>query len=207
MESTEEHKNNNLFKYLMVGFFAFFVGTSLFLIMNRQKEQPVQDNANQEAVNTIKQDSLTIPSAQEQESSEEYNLTLKTDAVQVKQGTIINVDLYADSKLKNVVGYDIILKYDPLAFDYLKVEPILPDFRIYNYRKDNYLTLTATRDLQSSPAPFSNVKLASLLFEAKKSGNYTFSVEPAFEQSKTDFITDNTEVLSPGLSTLTVDVK
>lgn len=209
--NTENTGKSKIFIYLLVGFFAFFIGTSIFLILNKQKEQAAASGGNtntttdQGAVNTIKQDTLTFPSNEKEES--EYSLTLKTEAEQVSVGTVINVDIYANSNLKNVVGYDFVLKYDPLTFDYMKIEPILPDFRIYHYKKDNYLTFTSTRDLQSSPAPFNDVKIASIFFEAKKAGNSSFSLEPSYDKSKTDFITDSTEVLIPALNEFSIDVK
>ncbi len=201
MENTEN--NNNVFKYLLAIFFAVFVGTSLFLIVNNKKKAPVSEVNN--TVNTLKQQELVIPTSAPTEAS----LSLQSDLPdnQTTVSTQFSLNLVADSMGKNIVGYDVVLFYDPLNFEFIEARSTLSDYKIFSYKKGNFLTLTALKNLDSQASPLSKVQITTLVFQPKKIGQYNFSLRRSNDNDKTDLITDKTEILVPVLNEVTIDVK
>jgi len=187
---------NKIFIYLLVVFFAFFVGTSIFLILN-SKKQPQE----KEKVATT----VIIPTVKPTQGS--LNLQLEKEETSVSTDKELIIDLVADSNEKNIVGYDLVLSYDPLAFDFVKATSDLDNFKIYPYKRDGYLSFLATKTFQSQTSSvFTQTKIASLVFKPIKAGKFLFSLEPLMGKDKTDLVTDKTEVLNPKLNELEIEV-
>ena len=210
---------NKIFKYLLVVFFAVFIGTGLFLLMsNRTKTSKekistvrVEDTENSKTdfpsestaviPTTAPTTSLTITTG---------SMSLESDLpnAQMKVGDMVELSLFADSMGKNIVGYDVVIYYDSLAFDFLRGLSSLPDYNIFTYKKGRYFTITGLKTLQSSPSPMTKAgKLATLTFKSTKPGKFEFSLKPSNDKDKTDLITDKTETLIPALNKVMVEVK
>ena len=201
----ENQPNNKIFIYLLGIFFVLFVGTGLFMMRQGQQSQP------QEQAATTTKNPTPSPSLAPVGPLSQY-LFLKTDAPEetasYKVGSEVNFNLVGNSVDNNITGYDVVIAYEPTAFDLIKAESVLPDFKVYSYKRDNYLILTVVKELQSiTPTVFSDTKLITLTFQPKKTGRYNFSLISTNEKGKTDFITDKTETIMPQVNSLTVEVK
>ena len=189
--------NNKIYTYLLVIFFAVFVGTSIFLILNNKK--PLSEK---ETITTT----MIIPTVKPTQGL--LNLKLfGNEKISLSGDKELKIDLVADSNEKNIVGYDLVLSYDPLAFDFVKATSNLADFKIYSYKRDGYLSFLATKTLQSqTPSVFTQTKIASLVFKPIKAGKFSFSLKPLMGKDKTDLVTDKTEVINPKLNELEIEV-
>ncbi len=218
MKNNMENKaeKNKIFKYLLVVFFAVFIGTGIFMLMSNKSKNPkekistvrVEDAENsktdfpEETTAVISNTVTSVPSS--------TSMTLETDLPndQMKVGDMVELSLFADSNGKNIVGYDVVIYYDSLAFDFSKGITMLPDYNIFTYKKGHYFTITGLKTLQSTPSPMTKAnKLATLTFEATKLGSFEFELKSSNNADKTDLITDKTEVLIPELNKVTVEVK
>ena len=140
--NTDSMQNKNkIFIYLLVVFFAVFIGTGLFLLLSGKSKAP------SEKINTVKIDEnvdtnsdfpvedqnqgLVIPTVIPTSGS----LTLVTNLPdnQMNVGDMVELKLVADSNGKNIVGYDVVMYYDSLAFDFDKALSMLPDYNIFTY--------------------------------------------------------------------------
>lgn len=208
-------QKNKVFIYLLVVFFAVFVGTGLFLVSGGKKNNP---NVNQQQASTsatrevetatLKQENLVIPTAGPTEGS----LSLVPQKKEVMLAESVNIDLKAQSEGKNIVGYDIVLFYDPLSFEFVEAKSTIPDFKIYSYNRGTYLLLTSVKSLSSqAPTVFGSETdgqtIATLNFKPKKSGKFNFSLRQSTGSDVTDLVTDETEVLSPSLIDTSIEVK
>jgi hypothetical protein len=190
---------NKIFIYLSVVFLAFFVGTGIFLVLNNKKSPAEKEVITTSS--TIKQEKMIIPTVKPTQGS--LNLTQENKEISLSGDKEIIIDLMADSNKKNIVGYDLVLSYDPLAFNFIKATTDLTDFKIYSYRRDNYLSFLATKSPQSqTTSVFTQTKIASLVFRPMKAGKYSFSLKPLMGKDKTDLVTDKTEVLNPVLNNI-----
>ncbi len=192
-------ENNQTIKtmlvYLLVIFLAVFVGSGIFLILNNKKP-----SAEKETITA----SSTIPTVKPTQGSLNLKLTSET---MVTKNSEIQIDLLADSNEKNIVGYDLVLSYDPLAFEFIKATSNLADFKIYSYNRNNYLSFLATKSLQGQTSSvFAQTKVASLFFKPIKAGKFTFSLKPLIGKDQTDLVTDKTEIINPQLNDLEIEV-
>jgi len=227
MDNNELEKNK-IFKYLLVVFFAVFVGTGIFMLLSGRPKNPnekistvkVNDtqNANSNGVDFPEETTAVIPTTATATTTgstitaapSSTSMTLETDLSngQMKVGDMVELSLFADSMGKNIVGYDVVLYYDSLNFDFLRGLTSLSDYHIYTYKKGHYFTITGLKTLQSAPSPMTKAnKLATLTFKATKAGKFEFSLLPSNGGDKTDLITDKTEVLVPALNKVVIDVK
>ena len=198
---------NNKIIYLLVVFFAIFVGTGLFLARQSKQNQP-KNRAGVQTNNsaTLKQENIVIPTAVPTVGS----LSLTGDESYSFADNVV-VNLSANSNGENIVGYDVILYYDPTAFEFVTAESTLGDFTIYPKDYGNYLFLTSVKSV-GSQAPtilgsnISETTIANLTFKPKKVGSYNFSLRQSAEKEKTNLVTDQTEVLSPALTDLAVEI-
>jgi len=194
---------NKIFIYLSVVFLAFFVGTGIFLVLNNKKSPAEKEVITTSS--TIKQEKMIIPTVKPAQGS--LNLTPENKEISLSGDKELIIDLVADSNEKNIVGYDLVLSYDPLAFNFIKATTDLVDFKIYSYRRDNYLSFLAAKSPQSQTlSVFTQTKIASLVFRPLKAGKYSFSLKPLIGKDKTDLVTDKTEVLNPVVNNIIITI-
>lgn len=219
MENTEETQKNKIFKYLLVVFFAVFIGTGIFLLISNKSKTPKEkistvrvEDTNNSNTNFPTESTAVIPTAEPTTSLTVTtgSMSLETDlpGAQMKVGDMVELSLYADSMGKNIVGYDVVIYYDSLAFDFLRGISSLLDYNIFTYKKGRYFTITGLKTLQSAPSPMTKAnKLATLTFKSTKAGKFEFSLKPSNDKDKTDLITDKTEILMPELNKVVISVK
>lgn len=193
-QSNNQPKNMVL-TYLLVVFFALFVGTGIFLVFN---------NKNTAAKNN-QQKQVVAPS--EAPTQGLINLVLSDGTTSATVNKEVQVDVMADSNGNNISGYDLALVYDPTSFDFVRATSSFNDFKLYTYKKSNYLSILGTKIPQSqTPSVFSQTKIVSLFFKPVKAGNYSLSLKPLVDVDKTDLVTDQTEILNPQLNELEISV-
>lgn len=189
--------NNRFFTYLLVAFLAIFVGSGIFMLFSNKKTVNVTSKV------VTKAEDIITPKITMTEGF--MKLTLDQLKTSYKKGEKVSINIEADSGEKNIVGYDVVFFYDPLAFEFVSVNSSISDYKIYSYKKGNYLTLTAVKNLSSALSPL-NSKIATLVFDSKKSGKYSFFLKAIYDSEKTDMVTDKTEILSPELNRVTIDI-
>lgn len=224
-----EMEKNKIFKYLLVVFFAVFIGTGIFLLMSNKTKNPkekissvrIDDTQNtNNGIDFPEESTAVIPTSASPITTNTIttvtttpsstNMTLETNLSggQMKIGDMVELSLFADSNGKNIVGYDVVMYYDSLAFDFKRGLSSLADYNIFTYKKGHYFTITGLKTLQSSPSPMTkNNKLATLTFEATKPGTFEFALKSSNNADKTDLITDKTEVLVPELNKVVISVQ
>lgn len=186
--------NNRIYIYLLVVFFAVFVGTGIFLIVNNKKTLPKQ-----EAVSTLtmKKEKTVILKG---------FINLKNNSVVNKTDSPVNLSLMADSDGENVTAFDTIISYDSASFDFVKADSVNQNFKIYSYKGDNSLTLTIVKTGQNSTTIFKDEAVARLVFQPKAKGSFTFAVLSSSGKETTKFVNDKTEVINPKVNQVKVTV-
>lgn len=199
MENNQE--KNNIFVYLLIVFLAIFFGTSIFLVISSGKAKTADKT--DMTTSTIKEEKMVIPT----EAPTSGSLLLSKEFESVKINNNFTVTVSANSDQKNIVGYDLILYFDPSTVEFIKTESLLPDFQIYSYKRENYVIITAVKGLQNQNlSVFSENKILSFTFLGKKIGKNNLSLRSSLGNEKTKLVTDKTETLNPKLSDLEIDV-
>lgn len=198
MEDTQP--NNRTSIYLLVVFFAVFVGSGLFLLTSNKKNPTSQPTA---VTSIVQPTSVVVPTVAMTASY----LNLKNNSTVYKLNSQVNLSLIANSNGNNVTAFDVLINFDPTTFDFVSAVSADPNFKVYPYLKGNGLTLTVAK-IGSSTAPtiFSDVNVVNLVFKPKKIGTSAFKVAPSIGKETTKFVNDKTEVIYPAVNEISVMV-
>ena len=192
-------ENNKIYITLLAVFLFIFVGTSLTLYLS--KKNPAE---NQLAATV--QNQLPVPTVMPQVGA--ILLQLPDGATKFRVGTPVTIQVLADSHNEGIVGWDMLLDYDTTAADFVGASSALPDFKIYSYRRANWLTLTSIQSLSSkTPSVFTGKVIATLTFRPKKAGNLIITIKAAEGNEKTDLVTAQTKALYPQLNSVMLTVE
>ena len=185
---------NRIFIYLLVIFFAVFVGSGVFLIMNNKKMN------NKEQAATTSTVAPTIMST-------DGFINLKNNSTINKANNPLNLGLVVDSNGENVTAFDVVVSYDPVSVAFIKADSSDQNFKVYSYKKDNRLTLTVVKTgLSSNPSVFKGEEIIKLVFNPKTKGDFSFKVLNSFEKETTKFVNEKTEVIYPGVNEIKVTI-
>lgn len=115
--------------------------------------------------------------------------------------------IVADSGGENIVGWDLLVAYDPTAFDFIRAESNIDDFEIYTFKRSDYLSITAVKSLESEASSvFKNTIVASLVFQPKKTGQFAITLKDSLGKEKSNLINDKTQKINPQLNSLTLSI-
>lgn len=193
--------NNKIFIYLLVVFFAVFIGSGLFLFVTNKKNSI----NNQAAVTSMIKPSVGV--APTTVVSRGY-IKFKPDLTTNKLSGPLNLTLTADSNGDNVTAFDILISYDPMAFEFVSAKSADPNFQVYPYVKDGGLDLTVVKTGSSAtPSVFKDEDVVNLVFQPKKIGQSTFKVVPSIGKETTKFVNDKTEVIYPEMNSILITVE
>ncbi len=189
--------NNKIFVYLLVGFFAVFIGTGIFLLVSNRPSIKQEAPA---TTSTIQQGQMVVPTAAPKRG--EMKLVLE------KSGEQVLLNLLADSDKENVTAFDVLVGYNPLSVDFVSAVSLDPAFQVYSFTKSNHLTLTVVKTSQdSTESVFAGKPVIKLTFKPKKSGDFTFGVLSTSDKETSKFVNEKTEVIYPKVSEVSVTVK
>lgn len=192
--------NNKVFIYLLVVFFAVFVGSGLFLMMSNKKNVTSVTTA---ATSSVQPTSVIVPTVAMTQSY----LNLKNNSTVNKLADEVSLSLMANSNNSNVAAFDVLINFDPSAFDFVSAVSADPNFKVYPFLKGGELSLTAAQtDSSKTSGIFADVKVVNLVFKPKKIGQSTFKVAPSIGKETTKFVNDKTEVIYPSVNEISVVV-
>jgi len=127
-------------------------------------------------------------------------------------GKELTVELTGDSDNINIVGFDTLVNYDVDGFDLVRVMSKLPDFKVFNFVKEGYVSLTSTKaiDQEETATPsssiFTNTPLIELVFMPKKAGKYSFDIGQVIGKESSKYVNDKTEIIYPKVNGVSVEI-
>ncbi len=122
-------------------------------------------------------------------------------------GQPLELTVTANSENQDVVGYDILVKYDQNAFAFVGATSLVPSFSVVPVAKDGLVSLTGSKSPSvKTPTVFSNTDIVRLTFTAKKKGTYDFSALSISGNQKSRLVDAKLEKLYPKTSLLEVKV-
>ncbi len=200
MENSQS--NNKIFVYLLTGFFIIFIVSGLFLL--RSSRSSINNQGETATTNTLQQEKMIIPTSFPTKGF----LSLTTATGEATLNSNVEFEIIADSEGENISAFDVILRFDPLAFDFIKATSLDPVFQIYPYKKDNRLSLTAVKTSQGfTPSIFADKPVIKITFKAKKVGEFPFAILSSFDKESTKFVNEKTEVINPEVNDINLVVQ
>ncbi len=194
--------NNKIFIYLLVIFFAAFIGSGIFLLTSNKK---TTNNEQAVSTSTIQQKNVIFPTSMPTKGfiNLENNSTVNVNKV----GSPVELNLLVDSNGENVTAFDTVISYDQVSFDFVSSDSVNPNFKVYSYKRDNRLTLTVVKTGQNDIGTiFKGEVIIKLVFQPGVKGNFTFAVLSSYGKETTKFVNEKTEIIYPGTNELKVIV-
>ncbi|MBI5126945.1 hypothetical protein HZA76_00625 [Candidatus Roizmanbacteria bacterium] len=200
MENTQP--NNKIFVYLMAIFFVVFIGSGIFLLISNK---PTTNENAPTTTATIKQENMVFPTSAPTRGY--LKLEGEAEVLSLKENKDFVLNVVADSNKENITAFDILVGFDPLAFDFIEAVSLDPAFQVYSFRKDKRLTLTVVKTSQDQNlSVFSGKAVVKLSYKPKKTGDFIFAILSTSDKETTKFVNEKTEVINPKVNEIKVTV-
>ncbi|OGK21059.1 hypothetical protein A2866_01875 [Candidatus Roizmanbacteria bacterium RIFCSPHIGHO2_01_FULL_39_8] len=175
----------------------------LFVVYSSQKAKNLEEGSK---ITTSQNPSLVTATVSPRPLEGAFSLTASQSSVAVNSP--VTVTLEADSNGKAVVGYDLILQYDPAALEITSATSLLPDFTVYPIKSADHYSVTATKKITSEdPSIFNQAGVLNLIVTPKKSGSQSLRLVSNLGNEKTQMVDETTKVIYPAVSEITLEVK
>lgn len=186
-------------RYFIMAFSALSVIvliTLLFLLKNKKNNQVNQIEVTKKNITTEtilpKEDSLSF--------------SLPKSPLIVNQPTEIKIN--GNFPDKDIVGFDFLLGYDDKNFDFIKAESLLADFRLFSFKKEGMIRITAVKSPNAvAPTVFNNTAIVSISFLPKEIGSYQLEIIDKKDIFETFFTDSNQQKIYPGLTKISIVVR
>ncbi len=118
----------------------------------------------------------------------------------------LKLDIFADANQIDVVGYDIIIKFDTKSLEVIQIDSVLSDFNLFKMKGENKLTITATKKLDATGTNLlTNKKIVTLTLKPQKTGKFNFQLLSDFGREKTQLVDTGSNVYYPKLNNIEIE--
>ncbi len=129
-----------------------------------------------------------------------------SDQLKKTVGQTVTVVLTAGSAGRLIAGYDLALSYDPTAFQFSQAQSLISGYTAYSFIDGGHLALTTPKQPQATALPFDQIPIIKLVFIAKKTGNYSFALEPVIAKDKTQMVDTQSNIIVPQTGSVTIAI-
>ena len=196
MQKQDSSQSNSVYRFILLLLFVIFAFLLLFLYQIRRKT-PEQKNSIFEVLPTpiiLKMGAISLRPV--------------SDSALNSVNKEIELYIEAGSESRNIVGYDVIVKFVPGELEIVSAESQLPDFDLFPIRKSDHLILTGTKKLNSQePSVWENTPILLLKVKAKKTGNISISLAEKLGLEKSQLFDAETKILSPEVGSIILEIK
>ncbi|MBI2641199.1 hypothetical protein HYW87_01220 [Candidatus Roizmanbacteria bacterium] len=189
-----------LFRFVLV-VILLFAGLAIFYLYRAAKTTPREQNFSSTPV--VQAESVpTLPP-----TTGVILLQSPVDA-QLRALQQFDVEVKATSDGKAVVGYDLVLTFDPEEIEVQKATSLVNDFTLYPVKKEKYYSLTATKGVEvKTQSVFNNTPIAKFTLLPKKSGTIRLALTRQLGVEKTQMVDEQSQILSPQVNEITLEVQ
>jgi len=107
----------------------------------------------------------------------------------------------------DVVGYDVILNFDPGQLEITRATSLLPEFTLFKVTDANNLVLTgAKKPSAKTKTLWNETDIISLTVSPKKSGTITFSILEKKDKETTKYVDDASAIHYPQVNSINIQV-
>jgi hypothetical protein len=141
-------------------------------------------------------------------SPKEDNLSFSLPQSPLIVNQPIEIKINGNFPDKDIVGFDVLLGYDDKNFDFVKAESLLTDFRLFSFKKEGMIRITAIKSPNAiAPTAFNNTAFVSISFLPKKIGSYRLEIIDKKDIFETFFADSNKRKIYPGLTNINIVVR
>jgi len=150
---------------IVLGVAVFFVGKKMLTSVPTSSSTQTQ----------VAEPEANLPSAV---MREEIMKISRVDSAVAKVGSPFVVRVDANSKGSDIIGYDVVLKYDPTVLEFVSVNSMVSDFQIFNRVGTDNVSVTGTKAVQAKQKTvFNGTGIVSFTFKPKKATTTEISLQ------------------------------
>jgi len=181
---------------LLVLLVAVLIGRLLFF---GNKKRP---NLSQQVVPTEQ----TIPTATNSTKQGSLDFFISSPSLMVNQPVEIKIN--GSLAGRKITGFDLLLGYDDSNFDFIKATSLLDDFRIFSFKKNGMIRITAVKSLSATaPTVLENTPLVSISFLPKNRGDFQMEIVEKKDIFETFFTDLGQEKIYPRVNKTGISVR
>lgn len=114
----------------------------------------------------------------------------------------------AGTGTKDISGYDVLLAIDEQMFETVSISSEKENFQIFQFAKDDHITITGIKSLQDKTATtFNDETLLKIVLKGKNPGVGVVSIYPSQGKEKTQFVDTQVTPITPQIGSLEIEVK
>jgi hypothetical protein len=182
-------------RYAVVAFLILFMAVGgMYLLSSRQKNVSNDSNSTADvSPQPVRSGTMKVVP----EKSGSYTV-----------GKEVAVFVTGDSQGKDVVGYDILLTYDPNILSVPVVTSSDTSFQVTSFtKKKGFVSITGTKTANNqSTNVFKNTQLVKLVFNATKKGTVNVAIKQQVNKEQTKFVDATFQHLYPQVGLVTLEV-
>ncbi|OGK12653.1 hypothetical protein A3C98_03230 [Candidatus Roizmanbacteria bacterium RIFCSPHIGHO2_02_FULL_37_15] len=120
----------------------------------------------------------------------------------------LDLEIVADSSGSTIVGYDIILKFEPDQVEIISATSLLPDFSVFPIERSDHYIVTGAKKLDSDePSVFANTQILRLTVMPKVTGSLNLKLIDAIDLEKSQMVDNESKILTPQLGEVTLEIE
>ncbi len=113
-----------------------------------------------------------------------------------------------NSNGKEVTGFDLLLKYDPLMVEVMQVQSTAQDFQVMSKDGGNILSITGYKmPSAKTKSVFSESEIINIVVRPKKAGPAVFEILAENGKEVTKFVDASTSIFYPATGKITVEIQ
>jgi len=184
----------------VIVFFVIIIGYFYLTKKTSPKNQPITTKE------TISPSPLPSPTPKLYGS--EFNLKTVSSNLNQPLAKNLNIIMAIDSKGKQVVGYDAVVKYDNQALKFLNLTSLIPDIKIFKFPKKGLIVITGTKSLSSKKQlVFNNQDVLQLTFQPLVKSKTKVEIVDVSNKDKSQIVDNNSTSSLAKPSSLTIEIE
>lgn len=130
----------------------------------------------------------------------------KQGSITLKKATASNLTISLDSMGFDVVGYDVILTYDPQQLEIVQASSLLPEFTLFKIKRENYMVLTGAKKLSATAQTvLTNKDVINVTVKPKISGTISLNIMTQQGKETTKFVDDKSAIHYPQVGSINIE--
>jgi hypothetical protein len=178
-------------QYAVIALGAILILFIIFLVFlaTKREKTTIQSKANGEQTEMITRVSKPVSSPTPMIYDVTMELTKKDGLITHRFGQELVIILTADSKGRDVTGYDALVGFDTSKVQLKSVKSLVSDMTIYKYEKDNMVQITGTKSLSSTSLVFFNrTPILEYTFQPIQQGTAIFEIIDVKGKAKSQIV-------------------
>lgn len=194
------NQNNSHFRLLIIIVFFVFACLLALLVFSKIKTEP-------KFFGGLKTKIKLIPTPTIQIMGGAFTISAVGEEKKHPLTDYLILEVAVDSQNINVVGYDVVVKYNTDAFELIQAESFIADFQIYKIKSSDKLTVTGAKKLSAITTNiWSGEKIIKLTFKPKSAGKFKFSLLSQSGREKTQLVDSQSKIYYPKTGQVEVEI-